>query len=101
MSEQKLQQHLMFDIETLATVPNAIVLSVGAVLFTKEGIVDKFYVNLSMKEQLDKGEHIEHILNFLENITNFGKFEKFINGKAIEQSKEEATDTCLSSGFFI
>lgn len=58
MSEQKLQQHLMFDIETLATVPNAIVLSVGAVLFTKEGIVDKFYVNLSMKEQLDKGRAI-------------------------------------------
>ena len=58
MSEQQLQQHLMFDIETLATVPNAIVLSVGAVLFTKEGIVDKFYVNLSMKEQLDKGRAI-------------------------------------------
>lgn len=52
------KKHLMFDIETLATVPNAIVLSVGAVLFTKEGIVDKFYVNLSMKEQLDKGRAI-------------------------------------------
>ena len=58
MSEQKPQQHLMFDIETLATVPNAIVLSVGAVLFTKEGIVDKFYVNLSMKEQLGNGRSI-------------------------------------------
>lgn len=57
MSE-KLQQNLMFDIETLSTTHDAIVLSVGAVLFTKEGIVDKFYVNLSMKEQLEKGRTI-------------------------------------------
>lgn len=35
----------------------------------------------SIKEQLGEGEHIEHILNFLENITNFGKFDKFINGE--------------------
>lgn len=50
-----IQHHLMFDIETLNTKPDAIVLSIGAVVFTREGIVDTFSINLSMKEQLDKG----------------------------------------------
>jgi hypothetical protein len=34
-----------------------------------------------IKEQLAEGEHIEHILNFLENITSFGKFDKFLTGE--------------------
>lgn len=58
MSEKQLQQHLMFDIETLDTKPTAIVLSIGAVLFTEEGIKEKFYINLSMKEQLEKGRSL-------------------------------------------
>lgn len=58
MSEQKLQQHLMFDIETLDTKHSAIVLSIGAVLFNEKEIIEKFYINLSMKEQLEKGRTI-------------------------------------------
>ena len=53
-----MSKHLMFDIETLSTKPDAIVLSIGAVLFNKHCITDKFYVNLSMKEQLGNGRSI-------------------------------------------
>ena len=52
------KKHLMFDIETLSTKPDAIVLSIGAVLFNKHCITDTFYVNLSMKEQLGNGRSI-------------------------------------------
>lgn len=38
---------IMLDLETLAAVPNAAIVSIGAVKFSwKDGIVDKFYINV-------------------------------------------------------
>lgn len=52
-------QHLMIDLETLSTKPNAIVLSIGLVYFTEEGIQEKFYINLDMKQQLEGGRDLD------------------------------------------
>jgi len=46
--------HLMIDLETLGTKPDAVVLSAGLVLFDhKKGIVDKKEIVLNVQEQLD------------------------------------------------
>jgi len=52
--------HLMIDFETLDTGPDAVVLSVGVVAFNKDGIHDKFTMNLDAQEQINTGR----IVNF-------------------------------------
>ena len=47
--------NLMLDIETLGTNPNAIVLSIGAVFFTKGGLKETFYVELNKEDQVSRG----------------------------------------------
>jgi len=51
--------HLMIDLETLGTKPNAVVLTAGLVLFDhKLGIVDGIELILDVQEQLDAGRTI-------------------------------------------
>jgi DNA polymerase III epsilon subunit-like protein len=38
--------HVMLDLETYDTATTAVILSIGAVKFTKETIIDTFYVNV-------------------------------------------------------
>lgn len=48
--------HCMLDLETLGTTPNSVVLSAGAVYFTKEqGIIKESYSVFSVKKQLKMG----------------------------------------------
>ena len=54
-----MSKHLMFDIETLATTPKAIVLSVGAVLFNEDAITAEFYTNVSITPQIGVREFNE------------------------------------------
>lgn len=42
--------NVMVDLETLSTFPTAGILSIGAVKFDNEKIIDEFYVNLDLKE---------------------------------------------------
>lgn len=50
---------IMFDIETLDTKPTAVVLSLGAVMFERDGtVVDRFYRVLSIQEQIDAGRTV-------------------------------------------
>lgn len=43
--------HLMVDLETLSTEPNALVLSIGAVIFDENLIYDEFYCILNQTQQ--------------------------------------------------
>lgn len=45
---------LMIDIETLSTQPNAVVLSIGAVVFNHNGILDSFYTVLDAEIQVTR-----------------------------------------------
>ncbi len=45
---------LMIDIETLSTQPNAVVLSIGAVIFNDNGIIDSFYTVLDAEIQVTR-----------------------------------------------
>jgi hypothetical protein len=50
---------LMFDIETLDLIPSAVVLSIGAVRFQRDGtIADRFYRVLDTQTQVDMGRTI-------------------------------------------
>lgn len=42
-----MQQHIMLDLETLATSSNAAIVSIGAVAFDVNEVTDEFYVNVS------------------------------------------------------
>lgn len=51
--------HIMVDIESLSTAPNAVILSIGAVKFTFEnGISDEFYLNVDPRSCKKRGMHI-------------------------------------------
>lgn len=52
--------HCMIDFETLSTMPNAAVLSLGAVAFTSDGLSDQreFYVNINADDCASRGLHI-------------------------------------------
>lgn len=41
-------EHVMVDLETLSTKPNALIVSIGAVSFNSDGIGQKFYVPIDM-----------------------------------------------------
>jgi hypothetical protein len=50
---------IMFDLETLDTKPSAVILSIGAATFEKDGTInDRFYRVLEMQEQLDRGRTV-------------------------------------------
>ena len=52
-------KHIMIDFETLSTNPNAAVLSLGAVAFTKDGLTDQeFYVNIDSVNCINLGLHV-------------------------------------------
>lgn len=52
-------KHIMIDFETLSTNPNAAVLSLGAVAFTKDGLTDQeFYVNIDSANCINLGLHV-------------------------------------------
>lgn len=57
-----MSKNLMFDIETLATTPKAIVMSVGAVLFNNNAITSEFYINISVEPQFRTREFNEDTL---------------------------------------
>lgn len=50
--------NLMIDIETLGTNNNCPVISIGACMFDKNGIKDKFYIVLDIAEQIDSGKRM-------------------------------------------
>lgn len=49
------KEHLMIDLETMGTDPSAPIISIGAVFFDKTGFGEKFYKNLSVEDQIEKG----------------------------------------------
>lgn len=51
--------NIMIDLETLGTKPNSVTLSVGAVVFDKEGIHDKYYANIDLGDSLKKGYDVD------------------------------------------
>lgn len=52
--------HLMVDLETLATSPDAVVLSIGLVFFTKEdGIVHTAYSPLDVRDQITNNRKVD------------------------------------------
>lgn len=52
--------HCMIDFETLSTMPNAAVLSLGAVAFTTEGILPiEFYTNIDADDCVARGLNVE------------------------------------------
>lgn len=51
--------NVMIDLETLGTAANSVILSVGAVRFTADGLSDEFYVDVSIDSCLDQGLKIE------------------------------------------
>jgi len=48
-------KHVMVDIETMGTSPNAPVLSVGAVIFDANGLGEEFYSECSLKSAFNRG----------------------------------------------
>jgi DNA polymerase III epsilon subunit-like protein len=51
--------NLMIDLETLSTRSNAVIVSLGAVLFTPDKIVSSHYAVLDLEDQLENGRHVE------------------------------------------
>lgn len=53
-----MKRHVMIDFETWSTLPNAAPRSLGAVLFTADGLTgDEFYVNIDEVDVREKGLH--------------------------------------------
>ena len=51
--------HIMVDLETMGTRPNAPIISIGAVSFNADGIVDTFYRNVSLHGSVRSGAVID------------------------------------------
>ncbi len=51
--------HIMVDLETMSLCPNAALVSIGAVAFNKEGLRDKFYINIDLTTSVLAGLHLE------------------------------------------
>lgn len=51
--------HVMVDLETLGTKTSSVILSIGAVKFTKDEIIDKFYVNININSCLEVGMTVD------------------------------------------
>jgi hypothetical protein len=52
------KKHVMVDLETLSTEPNAVITSIGAVSFNEEGLGEEFYYTVDIQSCLDAGLHI-------------------------------------------
>jgi len=52
-------QHVMLDLETLSTKPNAVITEIGAVVFNSEEISAKFYCNINIQSCLDLGLQVD------------------------------------------
>jgi hypothetical protein len=50
-------KHVMHDLETLSLKPNAVIVSLGAVIFTADGTLDTFYQPISLYQP---DRHIDH-----------------------------------------
>lgn len=56
--------HVMLDLETMGTKPNAPIISIGAVKFTKDGLIPpeeagEFYINVDLQSAVDSGAAID------------------------------------------
>ena len=51
--------HIMIDLETMGTRPNAPIISIGAVAFDGEGIVSKFYRTVALQSSVRSGAVID------------------------------------------
>jgi len=51
--------HVMGDLETLATTPNALIMSIGAVKFDADKIIDRFHVGVELKDAQRYGLEID------------------------------------------
>lgn len=55
-----MKRNCMLDLETMDTRPTAIVLSIGAVLFDKDGIGETFYTTINIEDCLSHGLTLSH-----------------------------------------
>jgi hypothetical protein len=51
--------HIMIDLETMGTRPNAPIIAIGAVMFDKEGTYDEFYVIVNLANSVAEGATID------------------------------------------
>jgi len=51
--------HIMIDLETMGTRPNAPIISIGAVAFNADGVDHAFYLNVSLKSAVESGAVID------------------------------------------
>lgn len=51
--------HIMIDLETMGTRPNAPIIAIGAVVFNGAGIGGDFYMNVDLKSDVDSGAVID------------------------------------------
>ena len=49
----------MIDLETLDTTPSAVILTVGAVKFNRDSIVDELYIRLDVDEQINRNRTVD------------------------------------------
>lgn len=56
----KTQTHLMLDLETLGQSSTAVVLSVGAVAFTKDNVIEEKEWFLDVEQQLSQGRKVDY-----------------------------------------
>ena len=47
--------HVMIDLETMGTRPNAPIIAIGAAMFDGNGIVDTFYCNVDLESAVEEG----------------------------------------------
>lgn len=50
--------HIMIDLETMGTRPNAPIIAIGAVMFDGNAILDEFYVNIDLESAVDDGHAV-------------------------------------------
>lgn len=56
-----MKNHIMLDLETLSTEPNAAIISIGAVMFTKDGVSDyRFYQTIDIESNGFCGRHMSY-----------------------------------------
>jgi len=85
------QMNCMIDLETLGRREDAVVLSLGAVLFTPErGFIDKFYTVFNVQEQLEQKRSVHWgTINFwLENEKTFKDLATVINDSEVGVAKQ-------------
>lgn len=84
---------LMLDLETLSLKDTAAILSIGAVLFNNEEIIDNFYVSVNLQSCIDKGMTIdESTLQFWLSQPEEARSIAFEKGVSIEDAVESVTE---------